>query len=105
MYLTTPPIRAQRKSRNLLASSLVEPHHAVAGEPVDLGRAEPELGEDLPRLRTEPLRGEADLGRLAVVMHRMIDQRDRRPGLASAGKRHERLHVLDLRVLDDLGIG
>jgi len=86
------------------ASSLVEPHHAVAGEPVDLGWAEAQFGEDLPGLRAKRLRRQADLGRFAVVTHRMIDQRDRRAGLASAGKRDQRLHVLDLRILDDLGI-
>ncbi len=74
------------------------------GQRRDLRLAEADLGQHLLRLRAELLRRQPHLGGLAVVQHGMIDQRQRRAGFAAAGHRHQRLHVLDLRVVGDLGI-
>src|SRR6516162_11652313 len=86
------------------ASRLVDAHHAVAGERRNFGRAETKLGEDFPGLGPEPLRWQANGRRLSVVAHGMIDQGDRRAGFACASSRHQRLHVFDLRIGDEVGI-
>src|ERR1700751_3175507 len=87
-----------------LPSNLVDAYHAVARERRNLGRPEPKLGEHFPGLRAEPLRREANGRRLAAVAHRMIDQRDWRAGFARALNRHQGLHVLNLRILGEVGI-
>src|SRR5882724_1592628 len=84
--------------------SVIHAHHAVADERRNLALAEAELGEHLLGLRTEPLRGQANTRRLAVVAHGMVDQRDRRAVVACTFNHHQRLHVLYLRVLEEIGI-
>src|ERR1700720_4666798 len=87
-----------------LPSNLIDAYHAVARERRNLGRPDSKLGENFPGLRAEPLRRQANGPRLAVVAHRVIDPRDRRAGLARALNRHQGLHVLDLRILGEVGI-
>src|SRR6516164_3586625 len=87
------------------ASRVVCAHHAVADERRNLGRAETKLAENLPGLRAEPLRRQAYRRRLSVITHGVIDQGNRRAGLASAGNRYQRLHVPHLCILEDLFVG
>src|SRR5262249_2846150 len=100
----SPTLTSKSCMATALPSNLIDAYHAVAGERRDLGRPEAKLGEHFPGLRAEPLRRQANGRRLAVVAHRMIDQRDGRAGFARALNRHQRLRVLHLRIFSEVGI-
>src|SRR5262249_58618701 len=76
------------------ALPLLDAHDAVTAEGRDLGSIEPQLAEHALGLRAERLRRQANPRRLAVIAHRMIDQRNRRAALACASSPHEGPHVL-----------
>src|ERR1700738_5103218 len=77
-------------------------HHAFPDQRSNLAGAKTKLAEDLFGLRSEGWRRQANAGRLSIIAHGMIDERDRRAGLPAARNRHKHLHVLDLCILDDL---
>src|SRR5262245_7532025 len=86
------------------ALPFLKAHDAVAGKRRNFGSVEPQLGEHILGLRAERLRRQANRRRLAVIAHWMIDQRQRHAALACPLSRHQRLHVLDLRIAGDLGV-
>ncbi len=55
-------------------------------------------------LSTKLLWRQTDLGGLAVIENGVIYQSERRAGVAGAGYGHQRLHVPDLGIIDDLRI-
>src|ERR1700730_17233516 len=92
-----PPIG----SRPLLRC-LRRAHHAVPDQRCNLAGAKTKLAEDLFGLRCGWWRLRANGRRLSIIAQGMIDERERRAGLPAARNRHKHLHVLDLRILDDL---
>src|SRR5258708_12098868 len=95
-------LHCARETRLTLLRCLPRAHHAFPDQRCNLPAAKTKLAEDLFGLRSEGWRRQANAGRLSIIAHGMIDERDRRAGLPAARNRHKHLHVLDLCILDAL---